>query len=408
MIKKLQRKFISVAIISVFLVLLVIMSTINITSYVNINKKADNILNILTNNGGTFPKPEKSQYFDHKPTFSEMSPEAPYETRYFSVYFNSDGNITKSDTGFIAAVTDEAAHNFAIQAYESEKVSGFCNDYKYLCADYNDGKIVVFLDCSRDLSTFRSFLFTSILVSTAGIVGVFILVLLLSKIIIRPLAESYEKQKRFITDASHEIKTPLTIIDANTEVLEMESGENEWTKSIKNQINRLSSLTTNLVSLSRMDEENNKLQMTDFSLSDAVLEVCDSFVPLAQTCTKTLNTNIEKNLTVNGNEQSIRQLISILLDNSIKYANQNGVIAVSLKKAGKKNVLSVYNTVLNIEKGYHDILFDRFYRADSSRNSQTGGYGIGLSLAKSIVEAHRGKIISRSNDEHSIEFIVSI
>jgi len=409
MIKKLQRKFIAVAMISVILVLISIMGVINITTYLNITKKADALLYVLTESGGAFPNINRIQNvpdIQPKPVYDNISAEAPYETRYFSVYFKANGEVIKADTSNIAAISNDQAIEYAKDIYSSNKQSGSYGQYMYSSVAYEDGQLIVFIDCSRDLSIFSSFLMTSILVSVSGILSVFILVCIFSKIIVKPVAESYEKQKCFITDASHEIKTPLTIIDANTEVLEMENGENEWTKSIKNQIKRLTSLTNSLVSLTKMDEENNKIQMTDFSLSDAVTEASSSFIVLAQTHGNTFETNIEKNISFNGDEKAIRQLVSILLDNAIKYSDNKGIIEVSLKKQNKKIELTVFNTVEHIEKGNHDIMFDRFYRADSSRNSQTGGYGIGLSLAKSIVESHRAKIFAKSTNEKSIEFTV--
>ena len=162
----------------------------------------------------------------------------------------------------------------------------------------------------------------------------------------------------------------------------MENGENEWTKSIKNQVKRLTALTEKLVFLSRMDEESTKLIMLDFSISDAVLEVAQGFEAVATSQGKTLNLDIDNNLSYCGDETTIRQLVSLLIDNAMKYSDENGKITVSLKSNGKSRVITVTNSVDKIEKGKHDELFERFYRADSSRNSETGGHGIGLSALK--------------------------
>lgn len=244
------------------------------------------------------------------------------------------------------------------------------------------------------------------LASTAGLITVFILVLIFSRAVVRPLEESYQKQKRFITDAGHEIKTPLTIIDANAEVLEMEVGENEWIRSIKNQVKRLSELTGKLVFLSKMDEESNILNFEDFSLSDAVSETAFPFETMAKAKNKELSINIEPNIIYRGDEYSIRQLVSVLLDNAIKYSPDGGKTELSLSSDGKRKRLRVKNSVEKIEKGDHSVLFERFYRSDESRNSQTGGHGIGLSIAKAIVTAHKGKISAHSEDGKSIEFTV--
>lgn len=194
----------------------------------------------------------------------KMTAEAPFDTRYFTVKVTDKNTIVSVNTGMIAAVSTEKAINYTNQLTEKNKTSGFIDNYKYTCVDTHDGKMYIFLDCERELSTFYNFLIVSILASVGGIILVYLLVLVFSKIVFKPVAESYEKQKQFITDASHEIKTPLTIIDASTEIIEMENGENEWTESIKNQVKRLTALTEKLVFLSRMDEESTKLIMLDF------------------------------------------------------------------------------------------------------------------------------------------------
>ncbi|MEG0895264.1 MAG: HAMP domain-containing sensor histidine kinase [Oscillospiraceae bacterium] len=253
---------------------------------------------------------------------------------------------------------------------------------------------------------FSDFLTTSILISFLGILLVFLLVLLLSKIAMKPICESYAKQKRFITDASHEIKTPLSIISANTEVIEMENGESKWTNSTNQQIKRLTNLTNQLISLSRMEEENTQISKTDFSLSNAILETTEPFSAIAQTKNKKFEIAVSPNISYYGDEKSLRQLFSILLDNAFKYSDENGNIKVSLKKSGVKKEIIFFNTVEDISVGSHNDFFDRFYRNDTSRNSKTGGYGIGLSLAKSIVELHKGKIKAFSVDGKS--FAISI
>lgn len=227
--------------------------------------------------------------------------------------------------------------------------------------------------------------------------------LIFSRLAVKPFAESYQKQKRFITDASHEIKTPLTIIDANTEVLNMEYGENEWLKSTSNQVKRLTKLTERLVFLSRMDEEREVLQKTDFSISDAVYEAARSFKAMAKSQNKTLNISVQPNVSYYGDESSIIRLVFLLLENAMKYSDDEGTVSLKFCTNGKNKVLSVKNTVAEIQKGKLDMLFDRFYRIDMSRNSQTGGFGIGLSVAKAIVNAHKGKITAVSSDGKSIE-----
>jgi signal transduction histidine kinase len=238
---------------------------------------------------------------------------------------------------------------------------------------------------------------------------VFAFISYFSNRIIRPISESYEKQKRFITDASHEIKTPLTIIGADTDVLEMEIGENEWLLDIKKQISQLTELTNDLVFLSRMEESERTLPMIDFPFSEVAAETVMSFQSLAHRQGKTINYHIPQMLTLCGDEKSIRQLISILLDNAIKYAPAQTEISFSVEKQSNHICMVVTNTTQQpIEKKQITLLFDRFYRMDASRNSQTGGHGVGLSIAKAIVEAHHGKIQASSPKEKTLQLKVTL
>lgn len=236
-----------------------------------------------------------------------------------------------------------------------------------------------------------------------------ILLLLLSKRIVRPVAESYEKQKQFITDAGHELKTPLTIIGADADLAEMECGENQWIQDIRRQTQRLTELTQDLIYLSRVEEEGLSLQSIDFPLSDVAEEMAHSFLPLAQNQGKRLEIAVQPMLSFRGDEKSIRQLCSILLDNALKYSPQEGELLFRLEKQGKNILLSVSNTTSQpIKKEELCHLFDRFYRTDPSRNSQTGGYGLGLSIARSIVTAHKGKIRAESPQESVLTIQVTL
>jgi signal transduction histidine kinase len=325
------------------------------------------------------------------------------------VTLSTNGEVSQIDTGKIAAIDTSDASDYATSLYHRNKTVGFIDCYRYRCVTTQDNSIMyIFVNCERELSTFHNFLIASVGISFIGLILVVLLVILLSKRIVRPVAESYEKQKRFITDASHEIKTPLTIIDANTEVIEMTAGESQWTQSTRKQIARLTALTEKLVFLSRMDEESTRLEMADFSISDAVIDTAEPFVALAASRGKTLSLEVEPDITFSGNEGTIRQLVSLLLDNAIKYSPEDGSICLNFHRRGKNVVLAVRNTVDNITPGRHDEFFERFYRSDASRNQKTGGHGIGLSVAHAIVMAHKGKISAKSEDGHSLSIHVTL
>ncbi|WP_455190480.1 sensor histidine kinase [Eubacterium ramulus] len=170
---------------------------------------------------------------------------------------DADGTVKACDTGKIVSIDEDAAEEYATEVYGSGKTKGFSGIYRYLVTDTEDGTMIIFVDCRQEISTVKNFAKNSFGISTIGLAAVFVLVVFFSKLVFRPVAESYKKQKQFITDASHELKTPLTIIDANTEILEMDHGESQWTKSIHNQVLRLTSMTQQLINLSKLDEARN-------------------------------------------------------------------------------------------------------------------------------------------------------
>ena len=407
MIRKLQIKLIAVAMLSLFLVLSVIMASVNVLNYRGVVQNADELLAFLAQNGGRFPVPDGVRREEEPPGEPPaLSPETPYETRYFTVSFDENDAVTAVDTGRIAAVDTQTAIEYAQRARTRADGGGFLSGYRYLVCPTSDGTRVIFLDCGKSLSTFRSFLWSSLAVSALGLAAVFILLLLLSARIVNPMLESYEKQRRFITDAGHEIKTPLTIIDADAELLAMDCGENEWLQDIRVQTKRLSSLTNDLIFLSRMEEGQAKLQMLSLPFSELVAETARSFQSLARTQDKLFETEIQPMLSVCGDEKALRQMVGILLDNAVKYCAPNGEISLTLNRQGRAVRLSVTNTSRPIGKEQLRRLFDRFYRADESRSSRTGGYGIGLSIAQAVVQAHRGKISSASSDGGSLTVTV--
>lgn len=417
MIRDLRKKFILVAMLSTMLVLTAIMGVVNFSNYREMLDRADEMTALLEQNAGKFPEepswheqddtetPPAKPENDEKDK-SRFSVETPFETRYFTVTVDENGEVTDCDLDRIAAVDEETAEEYTQTAQQKNKTTGFQGIYRYRVTETEDGAKYVFLDCRREISNFRTVLVTTISVSLLGLAAVFVLVVIFSRMVFRPVEESIQKQKRFITDASHELKTPLTIIDANIEVMEMESGESQWTKSTRKQIQRLSGLVQQLVTLSRLDEEKGLEEKCEFNLSEAVSECVQPYESLAQTREKNLTLNIEEDITYTGDERSIRQLAGILMDNAVKYSSENGNITLTLKKKGKKIFLEVYNDADDLPQGKLDVLFERFYRLDSSRNSGTGGSGIGLSMAKAIVQAHKGKITAENKNGRGLTITV--
>lgn len=234
MIVKLRRKFIGIAMCSMALVLTLMIAGINIASFVNVCQNADRRITMIADNNGRLPqnmKDGKAFSPDQRKTKQSLSPEAAFDTRFFTITFLPDGEIAQTDLGKIASISSEDAKDYAEALYEKGRRSGFIDCYRYRAQQTAEGKTMyIFVNCERELNAFYTFLTASVGISLLGLSLVFLLVVIFSRIMMRPVAESYWKQKRFITDASHEIKTPLTIIDANTEILEMTGGENKWTK----------------------------------------------------------------------------------------------------------------------------------------------------------------------------------
>ena len=431
MIRRLRYKFIAASMFSLAVVLFFILGGVNFVSYQKVIRDADAVLTVLGENGGMFPKPHGEQQpadgggqgkpmnpsspwegpeeGKKRPEGRGLSPETPYESRFFSVLVDESGQVLQTDTGQIAAIDDQEAAEYALEVLKSGREKGFLDNYRYFRLDEETGSRVIFLDCSRSLSGFHMTLLASVALALVGLLSVLILVLILSKRIIRPVVESYEKQRQFITDAGHELKTPLTIIGADTDLAEMECGENQWLTDIRRQTQRLTGLTNDLIYLSRMEEEGNQLQRIEFPLSDVAEEMAHSFLAPAKSQNKEFSIEIQPMLSYMGDEKAIRQLISILLDNALKYSPAGGKMAFSLEKQGRSLQLMVSNTTAEpMERDKLPHIFDRFYRADQSRNSQTGGYGLGLSIARGIVTAHKGKIWAESPDGTSLMIRVNL
>ena len=239
MIRDLRKKFILVAMLSTMLVLTAIMGVVNFSNYREMLDRADEMTALLEQNDGKFPEepswheqddtetPPAKPENDEKDK-SRFSVEIPFETRYFTVTVDENGEVTDCNLDRIAAVDEETAEEYTQTAQQKNKTTGFQGIYRYRVTETEDGAKYVFLDCRREISNFRTVLVTTISVSLLGLAAVFVLVVIFSRMVFRPVEESIQKQKRFITDASHELKTPLTIIDANTEVMEMESGESQY------------------------------------------------------------------------------------------------------------------------------------------------------------------------------------
>ena len=424
MIQKLRKKFILAAIVALVLVLFLLLGAINVLNCRSLVKGADGTLQILSENRGSFPRqmfrePDRPADIGAPPEEEgrdvffalrrgENSKELAYQSRYFAAFFAADGSLERLNLDNLASLTEDEAAALAQSVYAAGKAKGFSGAYRYCRTDGGE-TMLLFLNCERELATFRSFLYASIGISLAGTLAVFLLLLLFSGRIVRPIAESYEKQKRFITDAGHELKTPIAIIRADADVLSSElDGESEWISDIRNQTQRLTELTEELVYLSRMEEEDPSLPMQELSLSELVEETAQSFLAIALSKGKTFSASVDPDLNVRGEEKTLAKLVSILLDNAMKYSPEGGAVDLRLEQVGRNARLVIKNSTQPMQKGNADRLFERFARDDNSRNHESGGFGLGLAIARAVTEAHRGKIHAESEDGVSLTVAVEL
>lgn len=426
--KRLRRKFILVSMASVTAVLILIVGSINIVNHLGVIERANERLDLIEREGDTLAQEAAERTPQANPPTHDVSAETPFDMRFFTVTLDAAGNVTSTNMSNIAAITEQQAEQMAIELWQAEATQGFTSVYRYRVISL-DGEGTVrgstetpggdeaptsgrrytymFLDCSRELRQSSSFLKASIAISGLGLVLVFALIAALSHAAIKPIVESYDKQRRFITDASHELKTPLAIIDANTEVIELYEGESEWTRGIHEQISRMATLTERLVFLARMDE-GDELEAAECDLSDLAARTVEPYHAVALASNKRISANIEANVRCRGNGPALAQAMCLLLDNAMRYASEDSVIEVSVRSQGHLCRIDVTNTCDDLPTGDLEALFERFYRSDGSRTRDTGGSGIGLSVVKAIAEAHHGQATCSTSHGDTITFTLSV
>lgn len=393
MINRLRRKFILSAISALLLIVILFVGILDGLNYLQMDRKQVRTLNIL------------EKYYKDEMSAVDNS-EIPYASRYFVVVYDNEGQLVEINTARVRTIVNNKAEQYGLKAYHSKKKRDFISHYRYTKSKRGDSTYIIFLDIENSLEDFFDIVNLSIIFVVLGVVLFIFLIVILSGKVIKPFVDNYENQRNFIADAGHDLKTPITVIEADAEVLKMKFGDdNEFLNDIFLQSSRLKQLTEDLIYLSKLDE-NPDYEMIEFPLSDVITEICQSFESVAKTQKKEMTITIEPHLSFKGNQKNMERLVNILLDNAVKYSSDHGKIDVSLERQKKFIVLTVYNTVDHISKEELPKLFDRFYRSDQSRNSETGGYGIGLSVAKSVVEAHKGKINATTSDEKSLVMIV--
>lgn len=406
MIYKLRNNFIKICAVSLSAVLILIFGFLVILNQHQVNQTIDALSDAISENNGVFPDFERSNQPPEKPVGAPdfFTRETKPSTRFFVVRFDNDGNIIGADTEFVSSVNTEEAEEYAETALGEGSERGWISTFRYKLCDSEMGKSVVFVDGSMYKTLSKSFALSSGLVLFCSGVVIMLLIIIFSKRAVKPVAESYEKQNQFITDANHELKTPLTLILTNLDIAESELGQNEWLDDIRSEGQRMSVLINKLVMLTRMDENNENDNKESFDLSSTLGDVISEYQPAVAEKGKSLTVEVAENISCSGDESSVRQLMSILMDNALKYCDPEGKIKVGLT-AKRHPVICVENTYADVDNTELEKLFDRFYRSDKARTFD-GGYGIGLSIAKMIAEKHQGEIKAYKAAESKIGFKV--
>jgi len=387
--KKLRIKIVLGVLLSATLVFGMTILIFWICSGISIARGADDFTAVIEKHNGNLPPYEllRLELAEGGSRYS-VDAESPYRARYFTV--TKDGNDIVVNTDHIAAIDEDTAIVMASAASGDAGDVGYYDNYRYRVSA--DEKMVVFLDNSDDLNSMRSLLLIISLVSVAFVVMITLLFAFLSERIVRPFAENARMQKQFITDASHELKTPLAIISANAEVLAYKDGENEWINNITMQVQRVSELVNEMLTLNRLEEIDEISDIEPVMFSQVVESIAVTFEEVLLGKQSVLKRDIQPDVTLNGNPAQLERLVSVLTENASKYVSENGEVAVTLRQAARYTHLTIFNTCEIDPEADYSHLFDRFYRPDSSRTSKTGGHGIGLSIAKRIVTLHNGSI----------------
>lgn len=425
MLKKLQKSFIKIAALALLSVILIVIASINGVFLYQCNQLLDNKLEDMlirhtddSRQGKDAPKGENKDDKNGPAKKRTTSPFDIFPLLHKNMQSSSACCVVILDKNYniqtvrrnIDDSFDEAELEEYLSAIRQKGAShGWYQIYKYRVrtdtdADGKDRICVAIINASSSLYSIASLLVISLIIGLVTFLIILLLIIMASRRAIQPLMESYQKQHQFITDAGHELKTPLTVISANSELARMTYGDSEWFDGIDRQVQRMNKLVRELITLAKMDEQQ-KVDFEPFNLSDALYDVMLPFEQVLTRQEKKLTYDITDDITLKGNESSIRELISILVDNAVKYCEGNGEVHVELHTLNNKIRLDITNDFSDAENCDFSAIFDRFYRADKSRRSD-GSYGLGLSIAKNIVEIHHGTITAKAAGATKVVFEV--
>ncbi|MGT2897051.1 HAMP domain-containing sensor histidine kinase [Streptococcus macedonicus] len=409
MFRKLRIRFIAIASLAILIVLFSVVGVLISARHIQTVNEINKILTLISDNGGTFP----SVFKVTSELGNTVSVDTLFQYRYFSAVIDEDGNITSLNSSSISDLTDEQVESYLTKINKSGDTSGYFrynnHTYSYLVTDESDdSKLIVVLDSTNQFEENRTLLHLSLWMSGVSFAFFVLMVSIFSGRVIEPFVRNYERQRRFITNAGHELKTPLAIISANNELVEMMNGESEWTKSTNDQVERMTGLINSLVAMARLEEQP-EVVLTDLNFSAIAKDAAEDFKGLVIKDGKQFVMEIQPDIHVKAEEKSLFELVTLLVDNANKYCDAGGTVSVKLSKANRlsKARLKISNTYAEGKNVDYSKFFERFYREDESHNNKKSGYGIGLSMAQTMVKLFKGSIsVSYSGD--TITFLVSL
>ncbi len=412
MIKALKKKFVRLAMSVVTILLLAFIAAINITNCVSSLNRSRSVLKSVINEYNSHTssdneneeKTEEPQKDGTGFSFGTISEDDTKRAGFFRVILDSNSSPISAETNNIKTVDDFEARLYAINAVDSKKNRGMLDNFIFDISKTENGSIITFLDVTESN---RSMLF--ILSASLGIglfcwLAMFLAFNILSEKITEPIADNLEKQKQFISDAGHEIKTPLASIKANAEALELYNGESKWSKNILTQTDKLSSLVKELLDLSRTGEAADNLEIKNIDLSELVMKSVDDFSEYAISDGKTISADIQADVKIKSDSKFLIRILEVLLDNAVKYSSEESTVKVMLNKDRHQTVIAVSNRCASLPECEPEKLFDRFYRTDSSRSTE--GFGIGLSSAKAAAETLGGELYCEYSEPDRITFVL--